>query len=334
MKKHILSLCIYALTTASFVRAQSSPSPYKIVKSIPIPGDERWDFCSIDETAHRLYISHTSKVQVIDLLGETLVGEIDHTPGVHGIAIASDLNKGFTSNGESGSVTVFDLKTLKTITEIKINGKDPDAILYDQVSKHVYAFCGDSFNAIVIDAKNNTVIGEVKLSGVPESAVADGSGIIYDNIEDKNELAVINSITLKVAKYLPLAPCNGPTGLAIDKKNNRLFTGCRGNKGLSVINTATGKVIQTLPIGDQVDFVSFDPESKMVFASTGDGTLTIIQQNDADHYKVVQTLRTHKGSKTMALDTSTHKIYLCAADFGADKKVLKGSFHILVVDKK
>jgi DNA-binding beta-propeller fold protein YncE len=334
MKNLLRFTLLFTFLYSTSLLAQSESSPYKIIKSIPVKGDEKWDFCSIDENASRLYISHTSKVQVIDLNGDSLLGEIDHTSGVHGIAIAANLGKGFISNGESNSITVFDLKTLKTLTDIKIAGKDPDAIIYVTKTKQVYAFCGDTHNAIVIDATTNAIVGIVDLSGTPEYAVEGENGIIYDNIEDKNELALINSQTLKVTKYLSLNPCKGPTGLAIDLKNNRLFTGCRGNRGLSVINISTEKVIQTLSIGDHVDFVSFDPETKIVFASNGDGTLTIIQQVDADHYNILQNLMTQKGSKTMALDTKTHKVYLCAAEFGGDKKVIKGTFKILVVERK
>ncbi len=337
MKRIKLSLVILIaglfITKTDF--AQNSSEPYEIVKSITLPGDAKWDFCNIDQPTHRLYISRKNKVQVVDLVSETLIGEIDHTTaGVHGIAIASDLNRGFISNGDSSTVSVFDLKTLKIITVVKLKGKSPDAIVYDLSTHRIFAFCAKSNDVSVIDGNTNTIIGSVAFNGNPEFGVTNNKGKIYNNVEDKSELVCFNANTLKVESTWKLTPCEGPTGLAIDIKNNRLFTGCRGNKGLSVINASNGNAIQTLPIGSSVDAVAYDPSTHLIFSSNGDGTLTIIQQDDPDHYKVIQNLITKKGSKTLAYDLSTHKVYLCSADFTPDKKIVTGSFKVLVAAQK
>jgi YVTN family beta-propeller protein len=286
---------------------------------------------SIDAVNHRLYVSHGTSVNVVDLDTEAPIGEIKDMQGNHGIAIANDLNIGFISDGRANAVVVFDLKTLKTIATVPVSGTGPDCITYDPFSKQVFSFNGRSNNASVIDAVSLKQVGTVDLGGGPEFAVADGKGLIYNNLEDKNSLNVIDTKSMKVVKNYPLAPCGGPTGLALDSKNHRIFTACRENKGMSVVDINSGKVITTLPIGQGVDAVAYDPETHYIFCSNGDATTTIIKQESADSYSVVQTLATAVRAKTLALDTKTHKIYLSVADFQTGtRNIVPGSFHVLV----
>lgn len=334
--KRILPFLLAAgnLFTASFLNAQDKEL-YVPDKKISLPGKGGYDYLSIDKINNRLFVSHGTSVDVIDLATEKVIGSIDNMQGVHGIAIANEFNKGFISDGKANSVVVFDLKTLKTIETIGISGKKPDAIMYDLYSKKIYAFNGDSDNATVIDADTNKEIGSVALPGGPEFGVPDGEGKIYNNIEDKSVLAVIDAKTLKVIQTYPLAPCGTPTGLALDNANHRLFTGCRANKGLTVLDQNTGKVITTLPIGAGVDAVAYDPETKLIFCSNGDGTTTIIKQESADKYELVQTLVTQVRAKTLALDTKTHKIYLSVAKFEEGTRApVPGSFEVLVYKMK
>ncbi|WP_299286275.1 YncE family protein [uncultured Mucilaginibacter sp.] len=322
------SLILFLCSISLFSRAQT----YVADKTIPLTGDGGYDYLSIDAANNRLYVSHGTAVNVIDLATEKSIGTISDMKGVHGIAIDNKLNKGFISDGRANAVVAFDLKTLKTIETIpltSVNG--PDAIMYDPFSDRVFTFCGESNNAAVIDPQTMKQVGTVALGGGPEFAVSDGKGNIYNNLEDKNSMDVIDAKTQKVLKNYPLNPCGGPTGLALDAKNKRLFTVCRENKGLSVVDETSGKVIATLPIGTGVDAVAYDPQTKLVFASNGDGTVTIIKQKTADEYAVVQTLKTQVRAKTLALDTKTHKIYLSVADIVAGtRNAIPGTFKVLV----
>jgi len=304
---------------------------YVLDKTITLPGDAGYDYLSIDKVNHRLYVSHGTSVNVIDLETEQPVGVIADMKGVHGIAIANKSNRGFISDGRADAVVAFDLTTLKTIATIPVDAKGPDAIIYDPYSDRVFSFNGESNNSSVIDPNTLKQVGTVDLGGGPEFAVADGKGKIYNNLEDKNSLNVIDSKTLKVIINYPLAPCGGPTGIALDGANHRVFSVCRQNKGMSVVDAGTGKVITTLPIGAGVDAVAYDPGTKLIFCSCGDGTTTIIKQQSADEYSVIQTLKTPVRAKTMALDTKTHKIYLSVADFEpGTRKVLPNTFKVLV----
>jgi YVTN family beta-propeller protein len=336
MKKSITNVLAVAilLLGGSCLFAQQS-EVYVLDRNIPLTGDGGFDYLSIDAINHRLYVSHGTSVNVIDLETEHAIGEIKEMQGVHGIAIANDLNRGFISDGRADAVVVFDLKTLKTITTIKVSGKGPDAITYDPYSQRVFSFNGESNNASVIDAKTLKQIGTVDVGGGPEFAVPDGKGKIYNNLEDKNSLNVIDSKSLKVINNYPLSPCGAPTGLALDQTNQRLFTGCRQNKGMSVVDANSGKVITTVSIGAGVDAVAYDPMTKLVFCSNGDGTTNIFKQESADDYKPVQTLNTQVRAKTMALDLKTHKIYLSVADFETGtRKVIPGTFKVLVYKMK
>jgi YVTN family beta-propeller protein len=329
MKKQILILALLATAlTPIALKAQT----YVADKTISLPGDGGYDYLAIDKVNHRLYVSHGTQVNVINLTTEQPAGSIDNMKGVHGIAIVNKLNRGFITDGKSNAVVAFDLKTLKIIATIPLkDANGPDAIMYDSYSDRIFSFNGESNNSSVIDPKTLKQIGTVALGGGPEFAVADGKGKIYNNLEDKSSLNVIDSKSLKVIKNYPLAPCGGPTGLALDAASQRLFTVCRENKGISVVNINTGKVTATLPIGAGVDAVAYDPETKLIFCSCGDGTTTIIKQKSADEYSVIQVLKTPMRAKTLALDTETHKIYLSVAEFEpGTRKALPNTFKVLV----
>ena len=304
---------------------------YVLDKSIALPGDGGYDYLSIDKVNHRLYVSHGTTVNVIDLNTEQPVGVIEGMKGLHGIAIDNKANRGFISDGKANAVVAFDINTLKTLATIPLDAKGPDAIMYDPFSDRVYSFNGESNNSSVVDPNTLKQVGTIALGGAPEFAVSDGKGKIYNNLEDKNSMNVIDTKTMKVIKNFPLAPGGGPTGLALDEKNMRAFSVCRENKGMSVVDITTGKVVVTLPIGTGVDAVAYDPETKLIFCSNGDGTTTIIKQELADKYAVVQTLATQNRAKTLALDTKTHKIYLSVTSFETGtRKAIPGSFKVLV----
>jgi YVTN family beta-propeller protein len=258
---------------------------------------------------------------VLDADSGAIVGKIENTPGVHGIAVAPELGRGFVSNGQSSTVTIFDLKTLKTIEEVPV-GKKPDAIIYDPATSRVFAFNGDSNSATAIDAATGKVAGTVDLGGGPEFAVADGSGYVYDNVEDASLVLKINARSLKVEQRWPTVPCASPSSIAMDRPNRRLFIGCR-SKVMAVMNADTGQVITTLPIGDHVDATAFDPESRLIFNSNGEGTITVIHQDSPDKYSVVENVKTLPKAKTMALDPKTHRLFLSTAE--------AGQFEVLVV---
>ena len=296
---------------------------YQVVKKIPIPGQGGWDYLAVDEAARRLYVSHGTQVEVLDVDSGQLVGTIPNTLGVHGIAIAPELGRGFVSNGQSSTVTIFDLKTLKPIADVP-TGKKPDAIIYDPATSRVFAFNGGSNSATAIAADTGKVAGTVDLGGGPEFAAADGKGYIFDNLEDESVVVKINANELKVEQRWPTAPCSSPSSMAMDRANRRLFLGCR-SKIMAVMNADTGQVITSLPIGDHVDATAFDPETKLVFNSNGEGTITIIHQDSPDKYSIVETVKTAPRAKTMALDPKTHRLFLSTAE--------NGQFEVLVVGR-
>ncbi|MDN3549425.1 YncE family protein [Mucilaginibacter aquaedulcis] len=330
MKKLILGAALFAVT--SLVPQLLKAQTYVADKTIALPGDGGYDYLAIDKENNRLYVSHATQVNVIDLATEKPVGSISDMKGVHGIAIVNKLNRGFISDGKANAVVAFDLKTFKVIATISLTeANGPDAIMYDPYSNRVFTFNGESNNSSVIDPVTLKQTGTVALGGGPEFAVADGKGKIYNNLEDKSSLNVIDSKALKVIKNYPLAPCGGPTGLALDAVHERLFTVCRENKGVSVINANTGKIVSTLPIGAGVDAVAYDAETKLIFCSCGDGTTTIIKQKSADEYAVVQVLKTAERARTLALDSKTHKIYLSVAQFeNGTRKTIPNTFKVLV----
>ncbi|MGE5498822.1 MAG: YncE family protein [Syntrophothermus sp.] len=304
-------------------------SGYKVKGSIDIGGESRWDYCIVDTINHRLFVSHSNKVHVVDLTENKVTGEITGLNGVHGIAFAYDLNKGYISNGRIDSVTVFDLKTLKVIGNIHVTGKNPDAIIYDPVSKRVFTFNGRSSNATAIDVQSDTVAGTVQLDGKPEFSAPDLNGNMYVNIEDKNLIEKFDSKQLKVLNKWSIAPCEEPSGLAIDLKNHRVFA-VGGNKKMAVLDYNKGKLGAIVPIGGGTDGCAYDPADGFIFSSNGEGNVTVIKQESADIYKVIDTIPTAKGLRTLALDPATHNIYLIGMLEG---KGNKNSFGVLILSK-
>jgi len=313
MFKRVLRLVAVLSLSCAMFAAPAPSGGYSVIKKISIPGTGSWDYLAVDEAARRLYVSHGTQVEVVDIDTLTVVGSIPNTAGVHGIAIAPELGRGFTSNGQASTVTIFDLKTLKPIADVP-TGKKPDAIIYDPATSRVFAFNGGSNSATAIDAATGKVAGTVDLGGGPEFAAADGKGFVYNNLEDESEL--------KVEQRWPVAPCSSPSSMAMDRANRRLFLGCR-SKVMAVLDADSGKVITTLPIGDHVDATAFDPETKLVFNSNGEGTITVIHQDSPDKYSVVETVKTAPRAKTMALDPKTHRLFLSTAE--------NGQFEVLVV---
>jgi YVTN family beta-propeller protein len=291
-------------------------SKYSVTARWKVGGPGGWDLLAVDDAARRLYLSRSDRVVVLDADSGKVVGEIAHTDGVHGIAIASDLGRGYTSNGKANSVTVFDLKTLKPIKEAKIDGQNPDVILYDANKHRLYTFNGRSNDASVIDAKTLEPIGKIALGGKPEFAVADGHGRMYVNIEDKSEIAVIDESALKVVANWPLESCEEPTGLAFDNAHHRLFSVCQNEK-MIVTDSANGHRVATVQIGKGPDGAVFDAARGLVFSSNGEGTLTIVHEDDPEHFRVVDNVATQKSARTLTLDPKTHRLFLPAAEFGA-----------------
>lgn len=322
MFNRAVSLFALLILGASAFAAPAPPQGYAITKKIAIPGQGSWDYLIVDDAARRLYVSHATQVEVVDVDSESIVGSIPKTLGVHGIAIAPELGRGFVSDGQASTVTIFDLKTLKTIGEVP-TGQKPDAIIFDPATSRVFAFNGGSNNATAIDAASGKVAGTVDLKGGPEYAAADGNGNVYNNLEDESQVLKIDSRKLTVEQRWPTAPCTSPSSMAMDRANRRLFIGCR-SKVMAVMNADSGQVITTLPIGDHVDATVFDPETKLIFNSNGEGSITVIHEDTPDKYSVVQTLKTVPKAKTMALDPKTHRLFLSTAE--------NGQFEVLVVE--
>jgi len=317
------------LVNFSLVNAQTPQ--YKFLKKIPLEGDGKWDYLKMDGERERLFVSHQDRVHIIDLKTDKAIGVITGLNGVHGIALAKDLEKGYISNGADNTITVFDYNTFKVLKSLVVAGKKADAIMYDSFTKQIFVFNNGSGTAVAINATTDEVAGVIEVGGAPEFAVADGKGTIFNNNEDTNEVTVIDSKSLKVKNHFSLLPNAVATGLAIDVTNNRLFSGCRKTKSLVVLDAGTGKIIQTLPIGAGVDAVVYEKDLKLVMTSNGEGNVTVIKQESADKYNVVQTLVTKPGCKTMVHRGTTHNIYLSGADYEADGKTVKpGTFGVFV----
>jgi DNA-binding beta-propeller fold protein YncE len=314
MLRTMIVALLLAGTAAAFPHAAWAVE-YAFKQEFALAGDSGWDYLTYDASSNRLFVSRGTRVQVIDPDHGTLLGEIADTPGVHGIALASELGKGFVSNGRDNSVTVFDLQTLKTLSKIALkNGENPDFILYDAFSRRVFVFNGRSSNASVIDAVSAQLITTISLHGKPEAAVTNGEGTVFVNIEDKNEITAIDARKATATASWPLPGCNEPAGLAMDTLTHRLFAGCH-NKVLTIVNADSGKVVVTLPIGEGVEADTFDPQTRLVFSSQGDGTLTVVKEEAPDRYTVVQNVVTQRGARTMALNQKNHDVYLVSADF-------------------
>jgi len=341
MRTFKYAVCLALLTVGLFaliVHARPKPvgpSGYQVIKTIPGLGDGFWDYVAVDSSGRRIYVSHATKVLVLDADSFSVVGEIPDTQGVHGIAIASDLGRGFTSNGRANTSTIFDLRTLKILGTVN-TGKNPDAILYEGVTKRVFTFNGASKDATVFAAADGTVVDTLPLAGKPEFAVADGKGEIFVNIEDTSELVEIDAQAVKVLQRWPLKPCESPSGLSMDQTNRRLFSGCE-NKMMAVVDADSGKVIATLAIGQGVDATAYDPGTGFALSSNGEGTLTVIKQDGPDKYSVLENVPTRRSARTMGLDLKTHNIVFPAAEFlppkeGERRGAMKpDSFVLLVV---
>ncbi|MBN8737788.1 MAG: YncE family protein [Xanthomonadales bacterium] len=333
---------------ATVASAGPADSGWRVVDRHALGGEGGWDYLAIDQPAQRLYVSRSDRVLVLDvarmpsMAKSSVVGVIDGLSGVHGIALAGDLHRGFVSNGHANTVTVFDPATLKVVQTIGVGAKDPDAILYDPFSRRVFTFNGDSNDASVLDAKTGKLLGHVALPGRPEFAVSDGHGHVFDNIESRNELVEIDPVAMRVAATWPLKDCDSPSGLAIDVAHHRLFSVCQ-NKVMAVTDAGNGKAVASVPIGEGPDAARFDPQRQLVFSSNGrSGTLTVVREASPDHYTVLQNVSTQKSARTMALDDASGRIFLSAAEFGVRPEptaahphprpsVKPGSFTILEV---
>ena len=335
MKKILLSV-LFGFAVA-VCRADG---PYHFIKEIPIGGDGGWDYCSVDPAGQRLYVSHGTEVVMIDLAKDQVAGVITNTPGVHGLAPAPELGRGFVSCGRENKAAIVDLKTLQILSKVD-TGQNPDSMLYEPGQREAYMFNGRSQSATVIDAKTGKVVATIPLGGKPEFAQADSkAGRVFNNIEDKNEVAVIDTQIHTVVTNWPIAPGEEASGMAIDVKNRRLFLGCH-NKLMVMMDSTSGKSLASVPIGDGVDADEFDPGTQLAFASCGDGTTTIAKEETPGKLTVVQTLKTQRGSRTMTLNPTTHRIYLAAAKFESSTnqvaatprqrpRMVPGTFKILV----
>jgi DNA-binding beta-propeller fold protein YncE len=340
MKHLAWTLCLLWLAPLA---AQAAGRPhYHITRQVPLPGDEGWDYLSFEQGGQRLFVAHGTRVLVLDTDKLTVVGEIPDTPGVHGVALAPELGRGFVSAGRSGTVVVFDLKSLARLKEIKVTGENPDAILYDPASQRVFTFNGRGRNATAIDARTDEVLGTIPLDAKPEFAVTDGKGRIYVNLEDKNSLAVIDPVKLTVVSVWPVKVCEEPSGLALDASHARLFPVC-GNKVMPVVDATSGKVLGTAAIGEGPDAAAFDPGTGLAFASCGEGKLTVVRTGPSGRPEVAESVATQRGARTMALDLAKHRVFLVTADFGPPPAAtatdphprparVPGSFRLLVLE--
>ena len=334
----------FSVLAATAALAQGSPN-YHVARKVKIGGDGGFDYVTTDPTSKRVFLTHSTHVVVYDLVKDTVVGDIPNTKGVHGVALAPDLNRGFTSNGQDSSVTIFNYKTLEVIKVLPIHAVNPDAITYDEASKRVFTWNHGTNDATVIDAAQGTVLGSIPNMGTPETAVTDGKGTLWVNIEDTGEIVKIDTKAMKETGRFSLAPCRTPTGLAIDRSNRVLFAAC-GSQHMAVIDADKGTVITTLPIGLGADAAAFDPQTKLAFASCGggNGSTTVVRQVSKTEYNVVQTIATQRGSRTMGLDPLTHKVYQMAVDYGPAPEpatpggragrppVIPGSFSLLIIE--
>ena len=305
--KQKFAVIAVALAVTAVVGVPAPSSGYHLIKKVTVPGTGGWDYVTVDPDGRRVYIAHATQVEVLNADTFEQVGIIPNVTGAHGVAVASEFGRGYASAGKSDSVIVFDLKTLKGLGEIRV-GKKPDGIIYDPGTKHVFVMNGESDNTTVINAADGKIVGTIDLGSGPEFAAADGKGSLYVNLEEKAATAHVDLNSMKVMHAWPLAPCATPTAMAFDGASRRLFVGCRGGKMMAVLDADNGKVITTSPIGERVDAGAYDPATKLVFMSTGDGNVSIFHQDSADKYSLLENLPTAPGSKTMGLDPKTHNL--------------------------
>jgi YVTN family beta-propeller protein len=324
MKRSTLTALLIAgpaMLTAALVAVpapadESSAPHFHQIKKIALGGEGGWDYLTMDGASHRLFVTRGTRVMVVDTDKDAVVGEVANTPGIHGVALAPKLNRGFTSNGRENTVTVFDLKTLKEVQRIPV-GRNPDAILYDPGTRRVFTFNGGSNDVTAVDVETGKVAATIPVGGKPEFCATDEKGMVYCNIEDTSEILAIDARALKVKSRWPIAPVDGPSGLAIDRAHRRLFA-VGGNQKMAVVDADTGKVIATPEIGKGPDAAAFDPSLGLAISSNGrDGTLTLIHEDSPNSFKVAATVPTQTGARTMAIDPKTHRIYLITATFKA-----------------
>ena len=336
MKRVTLVLAFAVFMLRPDARAQDGP--YRFVKEIAIGGEGGWDYLSVDPAAHRLFVSHGTRIVVVDTQQDKIAGEITDTPGVHGLTVAADIGRGFTANGGENTVSIIDLATLKTLQKVR-TGKDPDTIAYDPVHHEVYAFGKGDGSATAFDARSGAIVATFPLGGTPQATVVDAKrGKVYVNLQDKNAVAVIDTASRKLTDTWSIEPGQNQSGLAIDLEHERLFVGCR-NKLMVMVDATNGKVLAQVPIGAGTDSSWYDPGSKLAFSSTGEGTVTVAREESPTTLTTVQTLATRPYARTMTVDPSTHRIYLAVPDFEAPTpgqqgrpKAIPGTFRVLVYE--
>ena len=337
MKKYIaLSIIFLAASIHNGLMAQKD---FQILKTFHIQSGGGWDYIAVGPGNNRLYVSHGTQVNILDKTTGDSIGIIENTPGVHGIAFDKSQNRGYTSNGRSNSVTVFDLNTNAVITQIP-TGANPDAIMYEPFSKKIITCNGRGKNLSFIDPATNKLVDSIDVGGKPETAVSNGMGKLFVNIEDKNEIVEVDLRKMVVEAHWPIGPGEEPTGLVIDKNTNRLFAGC-GNKFLIAVSAVTGKVVASMPIGDGCDGVAFDNDTKNIYTSNGEGTMSVFNEKSADKLEAIATVTTKRGARTITIDEQTHLVYLPTADFeksdpktpNVRPRMIPGSFQVLVVGK-
>jgi DNA-binding beta-propeller fold protein YncE len=337
------SAVVILLSAASLVMAATNS--YHLLKKYSFGAAEGstreyFDYVTVDSSARRVYLSHGTEIKVLDADSGALIANITGLKQDHGVAVASEFGRGFISDGAQGKVIIFDLKTLKVTGEAKADN-DADCVIYDPSSKHVFVMNGDPHSSTVIDAKSGSVVGTIELGGGPEFAVADGKGTVYINLEDKSELVAVDSATLKIKSRWPLAPAGAPTALAMDVQHHRLFSAGRNPQMMVVLDSDSGKVIQSFPISAGVDAAAYDPETGMIFVSTREGIVHVFHEDSPDKFSEAETIKTEYGAKTMGLDTKTHNLFLDTADFGPapaptadhphpNRAPIQGTFHVLV----
>ncbi|HZV89295.1 MAG TPA: hypothetical protein VFF95_17235 [Candidatus Binatus sp.] len=337
------SAVVILLSAASLVMAATSS--YHLLKKYSFGAAEGstreyFDYVTVDSSARRVYLSHGTEIKVLDADSGALIANITGLKQDHGVAVASEFGRGFISDGAQGKVIIFDLKTLKVTGEAKADN-DADCVIYDPSSKHVFVMNGDPHSSTVIDAKSGSVVGTIELGGGPEFAVADGKGTVYINLEDKSELVAVDTATLKIKSRWPLAPAGAPTALAMDVQHHRLFSAGRNPQMMVVLDSDSGKVIQSFPISAGVDAAAYDPETGMIFVSTREGIVHVFHEDSPDKFSEAETIKTEYGAKTMGLDTKTHNLFLDTADFGPapaptadhphpNRAPIQGTFHVLV----
>jgi DNA-binding beta-propeller fold protein YncE len=310
---------------------------YAVAEHWALGGEGGWDYPSVDSQAHRLYLSRATHVLIVDTATGRRIADIADTPGVHGIAVAVDLGRGYISEGKANAVKVFELATGKVLADIGVGAK-PDAIVYDAKTHRVLAFNGHDDSASVIDARSNAVVKTLALGGAPEAAGSDGAGHVFVNLEDKNQLAAIDAETPAVTAHWTLPGCEGPTGFALDAAHHRAFSSC-ANAVMAILDTTSGRSLVTLPIGKGTDGAEFDPSLQNAYSANGEGTITIVHESDPEHFSVLETLPTARGARTIALDPATHRLYLPTAEFGTlpagskEKRppILPDTFEVLVI---